>query len=472
MADPTPYTRGYSFSDYQTANPTRPLPGVQVDNELENVEQSTAELVSAIKDVRRADGKLKNGVVTRDSLGEGISVPIGVIPPGTVDTAALADQAVTNAKAADMPGGTIKMRPAGAAGSPIDGTPAQARALVQVIDTTPSLLINGAMQYSQELDYLPAVLTGASVWPYPADQFYAAAAGTGISVRVARLAVQAGVTPLTPGGSANRVQLRVDAAKPTLAAGDFLMFQQAIEAQALAGTRFGTAGARRLLGSFMFRGPAGTYGWRFTNDTATRVWIGTFTITALQANTDTVQTISVDPETTGTWSLSGSNHGASFSVVLACGSDRFGVAGWNSSAKMSTPAQTNGLATFFNIFEVGDFDLYPDYSGIGAVRPFMAPDPNFELSRCQRYFWKRDLTPGSYANPINTSNVFRSIRVQLPVEMRTVPRCTFTTAVFGTFGAGYPALDGLSRHGANIRMDMSAADQHAQLVNFTASARL
>lgn len=68
MADPVTYTPEYSFSGFQAVNPSRPLPADQVDAELANVSTSVGELVEAVKNVRRSDGLLKNGVVTPESL--------------------------------------------------------------------------------------------------------------------------------------------------------------------------------------------------------------------------------------------------------------------------------------------------------------------------------------------------------------------------------------------------------------------
>ncbi len=78
MADPTEYDRGYSFAGFQASNPQTPLPGNKVDGELANVETAIASLVSAVKDIRRSDGKLKNGIVTADSLSAELA--IGVDP--------------------------------------------------------------------------------------------------------------------------------------------------------------------------------------------------------------------------------------------------------------------------------------------------------------------------------------------------------------------------------------------------------
>ncbi|ACI57418.1 hypothetical protein Rleg2_4156 [Rhizobium leguminosarum bv. trifolii WSM2304] len=68
MANPNPYTPSYSFSGWQTSNPAKPLPAPQVDNELANISTSLNAAISGLLDIRRSDGKLKNGIVTFESL--------------------------------------------------------------------------------------------------------------------------------------------------------------------------------------------------------------------------------------------------------------------------------------------------------------------------------------------------------------------------------------------------------------------
>lgn len=72
MADPVKYTQSFDFSGFQSNNPTTPLPGTRVDIELQDIETSNNQIVDALKDVRRSDGKLKNGIVTPESLGPGV----------------------------------------------------------------------------------------------------------------------------------------------------------------------------------------------------------------------------------------------------------------------------------------------------------------------------------------------------------------------------------------------------------------
>jgi len=68
MANPNPYTPSYSFSNWQTSNPAKPLPAPALDNELANVSSSLNAAITALNQVRRSDGKLANGIVSFESL--------------------------------------------------------------------------------------------------------------------------------------------------------------------------------------------------------------------------------------------------------------------------------------------------------------------------------------------------------------------------------------------------------------------
>lgn len=89
MADPTKYVRDYGFANYQANRPDRPLPGTEVDVELDNIADVIGGAVDAIKDIRRADGALKNGIVTADSLDQSAIAALG--PNGALILEAVAD---------------------------------------------------------------------------------------------------------------------------------------------------------------------------------------------------------------------------------------------------------------------------------------------------------------------------------------------------------------------------------------------
>ena len=79
MADPTKYTPGYSFSDYQASNPADPLPADEVDTELAAISNSVDQVVEAIRNVRRSDGALKNLIVTYDSLSADMKARLAAV---------------------------------------------------------------------------------------------------------------------------------------------------------------------------------------------------------------------------------------------------------------------------------------------------------------------------------------------------------------------------------------------------------
>lgn len=98
MANPTPYVPGYSYSDFQTSQPTTPLPAPQIDNDFASIQQTTDETIAALADVRRSDGALKNGVVTPDSLSP--EALADLVPAATALAEQYRDEAAASAAAA------------------------------------------------------------------------------------------------------------------------------------------------------------------------------------------------------------------------------------------------------------------------------------------------------------------------------------------------------------------------------------
>lgn len=95
------YTRSYSFTGYQAINPARPLPAGQLDVELDNIALSLGTVTAGLGQVRRADGKLQNSVVTFDSLDAQVQLALTggtarVLVPD-IDPAAFASQAEAEA---------------------------------------------------------------------------------------------------------------------------------------------------------------------------------------------------------------------------------------------------------------------------------------------------------------------------------------------------------------------------------------
>lgn len=85
MANPTPYTRGYSFTGFQTATPAAPLPGDEVDNELDMISGALTSTQAALADIRRSDGKLQNNIVTADSVTDSFMEEVIGMAQGTLE---------------------------------------------------------------------------------------------------------------------------------------------------------------------------------------------------------------------------------------------------------------------------------------------------------------------------------------------------------------------------------------------------
>jgi hypothetical protein len=74
MAQPTPYDRITSFTNYQTANPSEPLNGPNVDAELNAIKATLDQILDNLELIQRDDGELANESVGLDQLSEEIEV--------------------------------------------------------------------------------------------------------------------------------------------------------------------------------------------------------------------------------------------------------------------------------------------------------------------------------------------------------------------------------------------------------------
>ena len=102
MSSPAKYEPSYSFEGFAATQPNTPLPGVQIDIQLDAIAQASVEAVDAIGDVRNPDGTLKDGIVTSDSLSVDLKGQLATAV-ATYSAAAFAarDEAVIAATEAD-----------------------------------------------------------------------------------------------------------------------------------------------------------------------------------------------------------------------------------------------------------------------------------------------------------------------------------------------------------------------------------
>lgn len=89
MASPTRYDLSYSFADFQTANPSTPLPADKLEIEFNNLTLTTDEIITNLDLIQRSDGALKNQIVSFDALSNDVKVLLGsaITPKGAWLTA-------------------------------------------------------------------------------------------------------------------------------------------------------------------------------------------------------------------------------------------------------------------------------------------------------------------------------------------------------------------------------------------------
>jgi hypothetical protein len=100
LSQPPAFNRAFSFSNFQASNPSLPIPGSQVDGELNNVKATTDAINANLKLIQRDDGALANGTVNFDTLSPSLQTA-GLAPalPWVTGTAYAANASVTHGSA-------------------------------------------------------------------------------------------------------------------------------------------------------------------------------------------------------------------------------------------------------------------------------------------------------------------------------------------------------------------------------------
>jgi hypothetical protein len=168
-------------------------------------------------------------------------------------------------------------------------SPAMTTAVVQYLMQRKNYIVNGAMMVSQE----NGVTAGTTQAFYAADQWFNSSSMSGFSF--------ATVAVSTPSGSPNRLRYTVTTAHPTPAAGDYNVVIQHIEGSRMVDLQFGQGVSKNITLRFGVKAPAGTYSVIITNIAQTRSIITDYVISASEANTDVVRTITVPVDSIGTW---------------------------------------------------------------------------------------------------------------------------------------------------------------------------
>jgi hypothetical protein len=329
----------------------------------------------------------------------------------------------------------------------------QARANIGV--TQKNYLINGSMQISQENGATAGSVNGY----YAADQWmlnYILSAG---SVTFAQNAT------ITPSGSPKRLRLTVTGVNAAPAAGDYLIIVHKLEGLRIADLAFGTSAASAITLQFGVRVPAGTYSVEFSNGVnANRVYIASFTISAGQANIDTIVSLTIPGDTAGTWAA---DNTASFYLYwsVMCGSTNQAAAGgWYSGSAIGVTGQSNLMAVNGQIFDLFDVGLYK-----GTAAPsFQVLDYSESLRNCQRYYAKFSILDLYVADVASYS---MDITHLYPVTMRASP--TLSGAASST--SNLSGFNFISNDNTSMYLNMSGAAGPANTSwqgTITANARM
>jgi hypothetical protein len=296
---------------------------------------------------------------------------------------------------------------------------AQGRANIAVLKK--NYVINGAMMVSQENGSTAGTVSGY----YSADMWTVGTAGTTGTFSFAQVA------SATAGGSPNRIRFTVTAADASVGAGDIVDLTHRIEGLRAADLFFGAANAKTVTVQFGVKAPAGTYCVVALNSAFNRSYVAEYVITAGEANTDVVKSVTFAGDVTGTW-LKDNNVGIELRWGLMAGSTGQQAAGsWGTVNAVGSSNQFNFMGTNGNIFELFDVSLTE-----GTVAPpFIVPDYGSELALCKRYFQKIINPSGTAVGNGSTTLFYWSVPLQVSMRV-TGP----TTVLSGTINFGSYAL--------------------------------
>lgn len=404
-ASDIPTVTGYAplASPALTGNPTAPTQSA--GNNSTRI-STTAFVVDAITTaVNAAVSGLQNGVsATFDTLAE---LAAGLKNLGNLTLAAgdvlYASAANTLSNLAKGSDGQVLTL---ASGVPAWATPSSRIARNRIV--------NPAMQVSQE----NVNTSGTTNGYYAADQFATyrvTSAGTITSQRV---------QSLTPNGSKDRYRVTITVADASLAAGEYLTIVSNIEGQEVADLQFGAATAQQIVVRFGFKGPAGTYAVAINNSAANRSYVKLFTISGGQANTDTVQTVSIPGDTTGTW-LTDTGIGLTLNITLASGSTFQTTANaWQAGQFFGTSGVSNGMGTGAAVYELFDVGLYADTNATGTAPTWEIPQYAAECLRCQRYL--PAFRSAGTSDYIGTGQAISTTVAAFAIQLLVPPRAALT----------------------------------------------
>ena len=235
-------------------------------------------------------------------------------------------------------------------------------------------IVNPAMQVSQ----INADAASGVTNYYPADNWHTQVSGSGA------------VSTYRIGDATSRSLFMIVTTATTDY--DYLMFRQNIEGWKVRDFMWGTADAKPVILSFLFRPTiSGQFSISLRSSTSDRSFVQAFTVTPAQANQWVRQTFLIPGDTTGTWNKN-NTLGMNLLVVLASKTFMSALPGWQTGNYHGVTGQVNGWGTSSNMFQLTDVSLSLDPNGKGTLNRYDLPGVFDAYRECQRYVEKAGVT--------------------------------------------------------------------------------
>lgn len=286
-------------------------------------------------------------------------------------------------------------------------------------------IVNGGMMVSQENGSTAVTVTNT----FAADQWVQQFGHSGAQSF-------AQVVSPTPGGSPNRIRVSVTTAA-AITATSYSVIQHKIEGLRSTDLKFGTANAKSITVQFGVKAPAGVYTVCLRNGANNRGYSAEFTISAGEANTDVVKSVTIPGDTTGTWPADNTPSLDLAWALMVGSSYAQPPAAWAAGAFIGSTNNSNFLGTNGNVFELFDVGLYQ-----GTVAPaFQVPDYATELALCKRYCY--------LGNPparglVATATTLSRMGTNHPVPMRASPTLTVKANINVTDGVAATTVSSIT----------------------------
>lgn len=386
------------------------------------------------------------------AVGDNIGAVVAVNGALTAVNTVSANIAAVSTTAANI--AAIIAAPAQASAAAASAAAAAASALsinplVLKMDARENLFVNSSMQDSPENGMTLGTVNGF----FAAEMFalYFSASTAAMSVQL--------VATRTLSGSDRAVEFKTTTAKASLGVNDYVTLTTIIEGSRpeWKAAAFGTATATPLVLRKEVVLPAGLYHWRFSNSAGNLNCVVPFTVSAGEANTRVVKTITVPACTTGTWLFGDGDKGLVCELVLAAGSSLTGgtASTWGATVRFAATTQFNILSSTANVARLADVGLKNDPDATAVYGLFRVGEKH-ALYRSERYYYKRTgrEVEGVSDIPVGGTGVY--LFYQHPSRMAKTPTAV-KSGTWAVSNVGQPTLNDLSEYGLLIIASATAS---------------